>query len=235
MIGRGPELHRLRQLGASPHVEVAIVAGEPGIGKTRLIDELRDVLPAGTVVLRGEAQPGSLGRPYELLLEALGGRPAAQERLGLLTDPELGPAERLRAAVELVEAALGPGPAVLVFEDLHWADAESTALFEQLADRPGRWLLIGTYRPAEVTSRRPVEALLARLDRRHTVTHLLLDRLTPDETSALLTAARGRAPSYRTVMALHQRTGGNPFYLEELLRAHEGDDLDELAERPLPW
>ncbi len=235
MIGRGPELQRLRQLGATGRVEVAIVAGEPGIGKTRLIDELFGTLPADAVRLRGEAQPGSLGRPYELLIDALDGCGIPAGQLAALTDPERAPADRLHAALELVESVLGEGFAVLVFEDLHWADAESAALFEQLADRSGSRLLIGTYRPAEVTSRRPVDALLARLDRRHSVTHLLLDRLTPDETSALLAAARGAPSSYRTVMALHQRTGGNPFYLEELLRAYEGEDLAQLGERPLPW
>ncbi len=235
MIGRGPELQRLRQLGASPRVSVAIVAGEPGVGKTRLITEFLAGLPEQTVVLRGEAQPGSLGRPYELLLDALGGHPTPAHRLAELTDPQRSPADRMQSALELIESLVGDAPAVLAFEDLHWADAESTALFEHLADRSGQRLLIGTYRPAEVTRRQPVDALLARLDRRHAVTHLWLDRLTPDETSALIAAARGTAPSYRTVMALHQRTGGNPFFLEELLRAHEGSDLAALGDLPLPW
>jgi DNA-binding CsgD family transcriptional regulator len=235
MIGRGPELQRLRRLGASPRVEVAVVAGEAGVGKTRLISELLAGLPDTTVILRGEAQPGSLGRPYELLLDALAGQPVPADRLAGLTDPRRPSADRAQSAVELVESLIGAGPAVLVFEDLHWADAESTALLEQLADRSGQRLLIGTYRPAEVTRRQPVDALLARLDRRYAVTHLWLDRLTPDETSALLAAARGTAPTYRTVMALHQRTGGNPFFLEELLRAHEGSDLEQLGELPLPW
>jgi DNA-binding CsgD family transcriptional regulator len=236
MIGRGPELQRLRRLGASARPEVAIVAGEPGIGKTRLIQELLDGLPEDAVILRGEAQPGSLGRAYELLLDALDGQPVPAERLRALADPGHGSAaDRQRLAVEIVEGLYGSAPAVLVFEDLHWADAESIAFFEHLADRSGRRLLIGSYRPAEVTTRAPVDALLARLDRRHSVTHLMLDRLTPDETSALLTAARGSAPSYRTVMALHQRTGGNPFYLEELLRACPDTGIGELADQPLPW
>jgi DNA-binding CsgD family transcriptional regulator/tetratricopeptide (TPR) repeat protein len=235
LIGRGPELLRLRRLGASSHPAVAVVAGEPGVGKTRLITELLAGLPEETVVLRGEAQPGSLGRPYELLLDALDGQQIPAAELAALTDPARPATERQQLALGLVEELVGTAPSVLVFEDLHWADAESTALFEQLADRPGGRLLIGSYRPAEVTRRQPVDALLARLDRRHAVTRIMLDRLTPDETSALLTAARGAAPTYRTVMALHQRTGGNPFFLEELLRAHEGSDLEQLGELPLPW
>ena len=53
------------------------------------------------------------------------------------------------------------------------------------------------------------------------------------ETSAFLTAATGKPPPYRAAVALHNRTGGNPFFLEELLRA--GEDLEKLGEEPLPW
>ena len=61
------------------------------------------------------------------------------------------------------------GPAVVVFEDLHWADSESVALFERIADLDGDRLLIGTYRPAEVMRRNPIAGLLDRLERRHDV------------------------------------------------------------------
>jgi len=240
MVGRDHELHRLMRLVASARPEVAFVAGEPGIGKTRLISEFLAALPAGTVVLRGEAQPGSLGRPYELFLDAVdstrGGTATVDPAtLAVLTDPARGSAERQRAALSIVDQLVDGAASVIVYEDLHWADAESTALFEHLADQSGRRLLVGAYRPAEVTRRQPVDALLARLERRHSVTHLTLGRLDTDETSALLAAATGRTPSYRTAMALHQRTGGNPFYLEELLRAHDADDLEQIVEQPLPW
>src|SRR2546423_3619481 len=81
----------------------------------------------------------------------------------------------------------------------------------------------------------PVAGLLSRLERRHAVTHLWLDRLGPADTTALLANATGRPVPYRVAMALHQRTGGNPFFLEELLRDHGGGDLEKLDERPLPW
>ena len=62
------------------------------------------------------------------------------------------------------------GPAVVIFEDLHWADSESIALFERIADLEGDRLLVGTYRPAEVMRRNPVAGLLDRLERRHSST-----------------------------------------------------------------
>ncbi|TML22714.1 MAG: LuxR family transcriptional regulator [Actinobacteria bacterium] len=235
MVGRDDELRHLRQLVASARPRVAMVSGEPGIGKSRLIQELLAGLPAGTAVLVGQAEPGSLGRPYELLLDALDGAADAQpELLAGLTDPGRSAVERMHAGLALVARLIRGRPAVVVFEDLHWADSESAALFERIAELPGPRLLVGTYRPEEVTSRQPVAALLARLERRHEVTHLRLERLGPADTSALLAGATGQPVPYRTAMALHQRTGGNPFFLEELLRGQDAD-LETLCDQPLPW
>src|SRR3954468_17665372 len=57
MIGRESELRRLAQLASARGPAVAIIAGEPGIGKTRLVDELLATVPAETVVLVGQAEP----------------------------------------------------------------------------------------------------------------------------------------------------------------------------------
>ncbi|MFD1320697.1 ATP-binding protein [Micromonospora sonneratiae] len=236
MIGRESELRRLAQLAAAREPAVAIIAGEPGIGKTRLVHELLTTVPAETVVLVGQAEPGSLSRPYEVLLDAIDGRPASNEKqLADLADPQRSPVERLHTGLAILADLIGDSPAVIVFEDLHWADSESAALFERIADQRGPRLLIGTYRPDEVTRRQPVAGLLARMERRHTVTHVRLDRLTPAQTAALLAAATGASAPLRAVTALHQRTGGNPFFLEELLRALPGYDVEALVEQPLPW
>ncbi|SDS68931.1 regulatory protein, luxR family [Actinoplanes derwentensis] len=236
MIGRESELRRLARLASSSEPAVAIIAGEPGIGKTRLVHELLATLPAETVVLIGQAEPGSLSRPYEVLLDAVDGRPEVdEEQLDALTDARRSPVERLHTGLSLLADLTGDAPAVIVFEDLHWADSESAALFERIADQRGPRLLIGTYRPEEVTRRQPVAGLLARMERRHAVSHVRLDRLTPSQTAALLAAATGAPASMRAVTALHHRTGGNPFFLEELLRALPGVDLDALVEQPLPW
>jgi DNA-binding CsgD family transcriptional regulator len=236
MIGRESELRRLARLASSREPAVALIAGEPGIGKTRLVHELLTALPAGTVVLVGQAEPGSLSRPYEVLLDAIDGRPGVDDdQLAALSDPGRSPVERLHTGLALVADLIGDSPAVIVFEDLHWADSESAALFERIADQRGPRLLIGTYRPDEVTRRQPVAGLLARMERRHAVTHVLLDRLTPAQTAALLAAATGAPAPRRAVTALHHRTGGNPFFLEELLRALPGYAVEALVEQPLPW
>jgi DNA-binding CsgD family transcriptional regulator len=237
MIGRDRELRRLTQLASSPdRAQVAIVGGEAGIGKTRLIQELLATLPADIVVLVGHAEPGSLARPYEVLLDAVDGRADVDEtHLDALADPARSPVERLKSGLAIVNDVLGDRPAVVVFEDLHWADSESAALFERIAEQSRPRLLIGTYRLAEVSRHNPLAGLLARLERRHVVTHLQLEPFGEADTAALMAAVTGRPAPYRAVAALHQRTGGNPFFIEELLREHGGEDLQCLHEHPLPW
>ncbi len=141
--------------------------------------------------------------------------------LDALADPHRSPVERLHTGLTilggLVSARAGGhrlrGPA------LGRLGERGAVRAGRRPARPDR-LLIGTYRPDEVTSRQPVAALLGRMERRHSVTHVRLERLSASGTAALLAAATGRPAPYRTVVALHQRTGGNPFFLEELLRGH---------------
>lgn len=238
MIGRDSELRQLVQLAQSGQTRVAMLAGEPGIGKTRLVQELISALPRDTVVLIGHAEPGSLARPYEVLLDAIDERPEVDaELLAGLTDLDRSQIERLKAGLSIVADLTSEAASVVVFEDLHWADSESAALFEKIAalDAPFPRLLIGTYRPDEVTSRKPVAGLLASLERKYSVSHLRLGRLGVSETAAFIAAAIGQQTTYRVAKALRNRAGGNPFFLEELLRGREGDNLEDLVDQPLPW
>jgi hypothetical protein len=189
MVGRAAELARLRELAATTgEPALALVSGEAGIGKTRLVAELVATLDPAAAVLAGQGSQGAPGRPFQLLLEAVEPRVAdwdavpealagRSEPLRLLLAPvapglagpaerEYGPEELLGAAVALVRELAEPGT-LLVFEDLHWADAESTALFGRLAaqhDLP--LLLVGTFRPEGVTRRHPLVDLLEELERR---------------------------------------------------------------------
>ncbi len=237
MVGRADELDRLARLveaGESP--AIALVGGEAGVGKTRLVRELIDRLPDGMVVFAGQADPGSFGRPFELLFDALDGSAKADDRLELLADGTRPADERVRLAFEVVHDLTTRASSVVVFDDLHWADSESVALFERLAEPgSGPLLLVGTYRPDALHRRHPTAEMLPRLERRHAVTHLHLDRLSALEVGSFLSAVYGREPPYRVVEALHARTGGNPFFLEELLAAGNQDDPAELMNQELPW
>jgi DNA-binding CsgD family transcriptional regulator/tetratricopeptide (TPR) repeat protein len=255
MVGRAVELDRLTALvGARPDPTAAMVSGEAGIGKTRLVQELVRSAPAGTLVLVGQADPGTVGRPMELYLDAVdvatldvAGDGADADLAALaaaVRDADRTADERVRAGVDLVRA-LGEragGPTLVVFEDLHWADSESITAFERLAEPPppgapgaGRSLvLVGTYRPDGLSRRHPAADAVPRLERRHRVTHVHLDRLTPADVSGFLAAVFDQEPSYRTVDALHTRTGGNPFFLEELVSA-AGEMPAADGDVPLPW
>jgi DNA-binding CsgD family transcriptional regulator len=238
MVGRTDELDRLARLvDAGQRPAIALVGGEAGVGKTRLVRELIDRLPAGMVVYAGQADPGSFGRSFELLFDALDdGKAKDDERLAFLADTTRPADERVRLALEVVSELTRGIPSVMVFDDLHWADSESVTLFERLAEQgSGPQLLVGTYRPDALHRRHPTAEMLPRIERRHAVTHLHLDRLSTQEVGSFLAGFYGREPSYRVVDALHSRTGGNPYFLEELLSAAGEDDPDQLLSQELPW
>ena len=162
MVGRSAAYAQLRSLTPTASVTVAdlptvaLVAGEAGVGKTRLLRELVADLPPGITVLSGAADPDALGRPYSLAAAVLPAPPSG------FTDPD--------AVVARFAARIGDDPAVVIFEDLHWADAESATVIDRLAQLPcPRLLLIGTYRPDEVTRRQPVAGHGGRLVRQRSV------------------------------------------------------------------
>jgi DNA-binding CsgD family transcriptional regulator len=268
MVGRTAELDRLAGLvGARSAPSVALVAGEAGIGKTRLVQELLRRVPAGMPVLAGQADPGTVGRPMELLLDAV--EPLATdgngELVAVVRDADRPAEERVRAGVALVRRLTAESGGLVVLEDLHWADAESLAVFERLAEPAGRLpaggdprhapggdspagdtdhvaagvvpglVLVGTYRPDGLHRRHPAADALPRLERRHTVTHIHLDRLAPPDVARFLAAVYDEEPSYRVVDTLHSRTGGNPFFLEELVASSGGTDQRQLDDVALPW
>lgn len=108
---------------------------------------------------------------------------------------------------------------MLVIEDLHWIDADSAHMFEHLAQQPfGRLLIIGTYRPNDLSRRAPGGELISRLERQHSVEQVRLDRLDRADVAAMLGAIDGLLPSSAAVDAVFRRSGGVPFVIEELVR-----------------
>ena len=215
MVGRaGPFAHlagivEAAEVMTGDQPSVALVSGEAGIGKTRLVRELVATLPAVTTTLVATAQPGSMGRPGDAVAGLLAGGDGIAGDHG---DPEAG-------AFQTVASALERGPTVLVIEDLHWIDAASANAIDRITQQ--RWpqlVVIGTYRPAELSRGQPGGELVLRLERRHAVEQIRLDRLDRTEVGALVAAIRGDEPPSAVVEAVYRRSGGVPFVVEELIR-----------------
>lgn len=240
MVGRAAPLDQLRARFDHHDPGVAVIGGEAGVGKSRLVRELIDDLSDDVLELSGQADPGSLGRPFELVLDVISDQVASDDpRLTELRgsgDAQRSLADRLALALDLVVSVVDGRQAVIVFEDLHWADSESVALFEQLAvPASGPTLLVGTYRPSDIDRRHPLAEALPRLERRGSVDHLRIERLGVPDVQDFLAAVYGGVPPYRVAEQLHARTGGNPFFLEELLVSAGGIAVDKLCDAPLPW
>lgn len=153
---------------------------------------------------------------------------------GLEVPPDRGDADRLRlfeAVSSVLEEASYEHPLLLVLEDLHWADRPTVLLLRHLARRTeaARVFLLGTYRDVDLDQRHPLIDLLTELRRDQLGERLQLRGLAPTEIESLLLAEAGgqlggSGPSLAG--ALHRDTGGNPFFLREVvrhLRAEVGD------------
>jgi predicted ATPase len=248
-IGRIEELELLeaaRGRAADGEPAVVLVGGEAGVGKTRLIAELTARCAAdGTRVLVGGCVPvGDGALPYAPIIEALRtllgdvGVGAVRELVGpswpelarLL--PALGAPDRSglpeqAAQSRLFELLLGllgrlgaERPAVLVVEDLHWADRSTRDLLAFLVRnlRRVRVLVVVTYRNDEPGQRR-LGPYLAELDRGGRVERMELPKLDRVETGAQLAGILGAAPAADLVDGVFARSEGNPFFTEELLAA----------------
>jgi DNA-binding CsgD family transcriptional regulator len=264
MVGRNAELTSLRAGLQETRVgpRVVLVSGEAGVGKTRLLVELADALSADTTFLGAQAEPTAMGRPFQLLQDAVGPEieswhvvPAALEPMEDAVRVLLGPAGRglsstlqsdangdgraygsdelLAAAIQLLRHLLANRRGIVVFEDLHWADPDSLAAFIRLASSDLDVLMIGTYRP-EALDRRHVTDVLAALERQCRVEHVSLARLTIDQVAELLAAVRGESVGLEVAAAVHRRTAGNPFFIEELLLAAGDAPVEVVSHLPLP-
>ena len=245
-VGHSAELSRLEDAvmsAAAGRGVIALVAGEAGIGKTRLVDELCDrARQSGSTVLSGRCihVVGS-GLPYLPLVEAfrpLRGAPSLAEHAGDLDElirlvPELGDPDGVltpsthadaqlrlfQETVELLDRVSKDQPVVLVLEDLHWADTSTLGLVSYLAyaARDHRVVVVATYRtdePGEGLSRLVVE-----LVRSGAATLVELAPLSERELAQLLSEASDETLDPALVASICARSQGNPFFAVELLAA----------------
>jgi class 3 adenylate cyclase len=229
------------------HGRLVVLAGEAGIGKTRLTNELgHQARRLGSEVLRGGCSEAELSLPYLPFVEAVGNYVAeadAQDLMGRLgaTGRELsqlfpqfgdGPppapiADPGHAKLRLFEAivALLSIPAkdrslLLVIEDVHWADDSSRELLDHIAKRLTgmRALVLVTYRTDELHRRHPLVPTV-RAWRRGGLAEVIELQPLPEAGIAEMVASMTGAARVEPELVdlLHHRTEGNPFFLEEML------------------
>lgn len=244
-VGRDRELAALWgawDAAAAGGLQVALVSGEPGIGKSRLVGEFARAAHArGSTVATGRCSPDAL-RPYQPFAEALTTllprvRPDLRAELERLVpgagEGVEGPAPGMERAArfrlfEAVRLALAdPGrdrPLVLLLDDLHWADRPTLLLLAHLLAAPheARMLVVLTCRDTETEGRAELAELLAGLRG----PRIALAGLGVHDVAGLA-VARGAAA--RSAEELHRRTDGNPFFVEELL-LHLDESGDDVAD-----
>jgi len=276
LVGRDAELvqlHSLLEKAQTGTRQIVFVTGEPGIGKTTLVDAFlagvsnwelgmsplssqsldpKSQIPdPGAWVARGQCiEAYGQGEAYLPVLEALG-RLARSEvgptlkavlaqyaptwllHLPAIVTAEEAPALQMRTLgvrqermvrelAEALEVLTVTQPLILVFEDLHWADASTLTLLNALAHRhePARLLILGTYRSSEATRvDSPMSRLVQDLAEHRLRQEVAVSLLNENALTAYLAA---RFPlsllPTRLAQVLYQRTEGNPLFVVSILQ-----------------
>lgn len=264
LIGRDAELEQLsaqlgiRASGGDPTVRAMLVAGEAGVGKTRVLMSLRDAaLDAGWQVVAGHCLDlADSSLPYlpfsEILGRVMADEPAVASRV-LDQHPTLArlqPGRRVRssetasgdqaldrgnvydAVSDLLAALAEQAPVLVVVEDAHWADESTRDMLSFLFSRPVPGVaLVVSYRSDDLHRRHPLRRQAAEWMRLRGVDRLALEPLPDDDVRELVRALRPGTFSEAEYVSIVDRAEGNPFFVEELVgAAWSGSVPGELAD-----
>ncbi|MFF3670492.1 ATP-binding protein [Microtetraspora malaysiensis] len=233
LVGREPHLRRigerlddLRQTAGG----VLLVTGESGIGKTRLAEAAaemaaeRGVTVAWSRCVEGSGAPAFW--PWIQALQALpGDLPRLAHRLSDGDQPGAPDPDTARFLLydtvtrNLFQQA-AESPVLILMEDAHWADAASLKLLTFLGADLHRvpLLVLATTRSEPAADRQALSETLAELTRQRGTERMGVAPLTSEQIVDYLAEAGGPATERELARALHDRTGGNPFFLGEMLR-----------------
>jgi tetratricopeptide (TPR) repeat protein len=258
LVGREAEQRELRRLfekvAKSGRGALALIAGSPGVGKTRLIAELATEAAAAELLIghcyEGE---GVAYQPFVEILENITGRagdiqtlrsllgedaveiarllPNLRRTLTDLPPPlEVGPEQARRlmfqALCRVLTRGLGSRPGLMILEDLHWADESTLSMLLHLVHQLPelRVLLIGSYRDSALDVHPALAKILEDLTRNRSAAELSLKGLTRDGTGQMVMNLSARTPPRRLIETIFKETDGNPFFVEELLRFLEQEN-----------
>jgi DNA-binding SARP family transcriptional activator len=246
LVGRDAEFGRLRALVSDALQGVtglALVEGPPGIGKTRLLEEVaRYAESRGALAVWGRCSEPGTAPAYWPWLEVL----RRVVRAGLCPDPPVDlqpllgssgpppagpPREEARfalfqAVAQALQAAAAQRALVVLVEDLHWADPASAELLAHLAVRlhEAPVVVIGTLRELDLGRQDAVVGAVSAVARR-SGPRLSLGGIPATAGPALVAGAVGREVPADVAAAIHRRAEGNPFGIGELSRLLARDGL----------
>jgi DNA-binding SARP family transcriptional activator/tetratricopeptide (TPR) repeat protein len=252
LCGRQTELTKLRQVVSAPpeaNAVTALIVGEGGAGKTRLVEEsLIAAHLAGLRVLRGRSSEFEREIPLNPILEALSD-PDIGMALGRLDDPwrtvmlsllpqfqqddyplpDLGyiqpgsiPRRLYEAVHRLLLEVVRDGPICLFIDDFHWADQTSLTVLDFLRRRwkSGGLIIVLAARPEATRPGSSTERYLRDLPASRAVRLIGLEELSVSAAEELITAVAGRSLPDRVISDLRTLGGHNPFFLIELTLEH---------------
>jgi DNA-binding CsgD family transcriptional regulator len=237
-----------------------LLSGDAGIGKTRLAEEVATA--ASLPVLRGAASSTAVA-PYGPLVAVLRGylrsRPGGLAACGVLRPhlalmlPELGEQAATSDRPTIFEAVrcafatvVAEGPVIVLLDDLQWSDDATLELLAALAPMLDEMplLAIAAYRSDGLSRDHMLRWLRNELRRGGGLSELVLGPLDREEISQMLTQLLPGRPSPALVRALHDRTQGVPFFVDELARSllasgrlqegSHGFELGGAGEVPVP-
>jgi tetratricopeptide (TPR) repeat protein len=244
LVGRDAPRDALIRLAVDSG-RIALISGEAGVGKSRLVSEAKTALQSDSYfVLEGRCFEPDQTLPYAPLVEMLANpdrfadylRNTTPELAQLIpafapllppadaaVDPNLQKRRLYQSLVTLLTNIARLHPVIVIIEDLHWADDASLEFLSYFAHYipAERIALILTYRGEEIGS--GLERFLVGLERERIATEFKLSHLTLDEVRIMLDAIPDLPRSLPSgfLESLYELTEGNPFFIEEVLKSQQ--------------